>query len=339
MARGCKGREIPESVIALIRSVCDLAGPRDLIDDARVELAAAGVIEAVARRRDATIFEWLMNAVSYQGISDAVATGYIEGHERISAASISKALRRKPSCRKLQGYHRFVGCNYRKWADNCAEPELKSDCPLPRHDLRNGRLNRTAYALWLFMRDVAFGDFVGWIDYQLKSSPFHEMGAQDIYGGPIVGPMSHIEGIGPKVLSMSLATLLLAGDIDRPEWIAAGAKMIAIDSLVHAWLHRTGILRQMRGEHAYGAACYQKGGCAEIIKAVSGRIDARKYNKGYPADFPRFTQFSIWKFCAQNELNICNGNSIDDLKKCKQASCPLTQSAPGNGFIRPNSAP
>jgi hypothetical protein len=38
---------------------------------------------------------------------------------------------------------------------------------LPRHPLRNGHLNRMAYSLFLFMRDVADDDFVGWIDRQL----------------------------------------------------------------------------------------------------------------------------------------------------------------------------
>jgi hypothetical protein len=42
-------------------------------------------------------------------------------------------------------------------------------CPLPRHDLRNGRLNQTAYSLFLFMRDIAGGDIVGWIDQRLEA--------------------------------------------------------------------------------------------------------------------------------------------------------------------------
>ena len=41
--------------------------------------------------------------------------------------------------------------------------------PLPRHDLRNGRLNQTAYSLFLFMRDLTGGDIVGWIDERLKA--------------------------------------------------------------------------------------------------------------------------------------------------------------------------
>jgi hypothetical protein len=90
--------------------VCSVAGSQTLIDDARVELATAGVIEAVKRRRNATIFDWLMNAVSYQGISDAVAYGFIEGHERISATEIERQLKKRPSCPKLRGYHVFHGC-------------------------------------------------------------------------------------------------------------------------------------------------------------------------------------------------------------------------------------
>jgi hypothetical protein len=39
-----------------------------------------------------------------------------------------------------------------------AEPDHFPACPLPTHDLRNGRLNQAAYSLFLFMRDVANGD-------------------------------------------------------------------------------------------------------------------------------------------------------------------------------------
>jgi hypothetical protein len=31
--------------------------------------------------------------------------------------------------------------------------------------------------------------------------------------------------------------------------------MIAIDTLVHNWLHRTGILHRFEADHAYGMAC------------------------------------------------------------------------------------
>ena len=34
--------------------------------------------------------------------------------------------------------------------------------------------------------------------------------------------------------------------------------MIAIDTLVHNFLHRTGILPRFNANHVYGAACYRQ---------------------------------------------------------------------------------
>jgi hypothetical protein len=54
--------------------------------------------------------------------------------------------------------------------------------------------------------------------------------------------------------------------------------MIAIDTLVHNFLVRTGILSRFDADHSYGAACYQAGGCADIIAAMAHRIDGRQFN-------------------------------------------------------------
>ena len=323
MAKWNCGDELPERIVALVTQVCDLAGSRDLIDDARVELASAGVIEAVKRHKTGVIFEWLIDVLSLQGISDFVAIGYIEGHERISAKSIEEALRKKPSCPKLAAYHRFYDCGYRKWEDRCSQPQHKLDCPLPRHDLRNGRLNQLCYSLWLFLETVADGDLVGWIDYQLRPTLADQVGPPGHMTGPVVGPLSHVYGVSSKTLNLAMATLLLAGDADRPGWIAAGADMIAVDSLVHNWFCRTGILRRLKAEHPFGEHCYRERGCASVIRAVSKRIDARNYNRTYPKSFPRFVQFALWSFCAADEMNICNGRKINDRKGCTNKACTL----------------
>jgi hypothetical protein len=60
-------------------------------------------------------------------------------------------------CPKLKTYWHFHGCRYNKLGRTCAEPDHISRCPLPTHDLRNGRLNQTAYSLYLFVRDIADG--------------------------------------------------------------------------------------------------------------------------------------------------------------------------------------
>jgi hypothetical protein len=99
--------------------------------------------------------------------------------------------------------------------------------------------------------------------------------------------------------------------------------MIAVDTLVHNFLHRTGILRRLDAKHAYGPACYRPGGCAEVIEAVALKIDARRLNRAFPKTFPRFVQNAIWRYCSQQCLNICNGNQIDDRARCENRDCDL----------------
>ena len=92
-------------------------------------------------------------------------------------------------------------------------------------------------------------------------------------------------------------------------------------TLVHNFLHRTGILARFNANHLYGAACYRPGGCADIIQTVAERIDARHFNPSFPQTFPRFVQYAIWQYCAQDGLDICNGNRIDDGKRCANKEC------------------
>jgi len=116
----------------------------------------------------------------------------------------------------------------------------------------------------------------------------------------LLEPLGHVYGVSNKVLAMALAELLLGGDAKRPAWVEAGTVMIAIDTLVHNFLHRTGILRAFAAEHLYGPRCYAPTGCASIIERLAGKIDARQFNPRYPANFPRFVQHAIWRFCAES---------------------------------------
>ena len=99
--------------------------------------------------------------------------------------------------------------------------------------------------------------------------------------------------------------------------------MVAVDTLVHNWMHRTGILRRLGTDHAYGPRCYGLGGCAEIIEEAVRAIDAREFSPSFPQPFPRFVQAAIWRFCAYYGLGICNGNRIDDRRRCEQIDCCL----------------
>jgi hypothetical protein len=133
--------------------------------------------------------------------------------------------------------------------------------------------------------------------------------------------MREIYGVSDKVLAMALSSLLLGAPKKMVFWIEVGGSMIAIDTLVHNLLHRTGILARFNANHLYGAACYRPGGCAEIIQTVAERIDARQFNPSFPQTFPRFVQYAIWRYCSQSGLDVCNGNRINDAKRCNNMDC------------------
>ena len=207
----------------LIGRICEIAGSPSLIDDSRVGLARHGVIAAVQRHDTPVIFDWLIDAVSYQGVSDSIAYGYMEQHGRVRWHDIAAALAQHPNCPKLRCYWAFESCGYRKGAGTCSSPEHHPNCPLPRHDLRNGRLNQTAYSLFLFMRDLADSDIVGWIDQQLAAvDPAPASDRPERLRQVLLEPLGQVYGISNKVLAMALSDLLLAGDAKRPAWINAG---------------------------------------------------------------------------------------------------------------------
>jgi hypothetical protein len=306
----------------LIHAICGLAGSPTLIDDIRADLAADKVRAAIRRGDTAAVFDWLMAALSYQGISDQVAYEYMEKHGRATWHDIERKLDRGVSCPKLKSYWHFHGCRYDKVSRTCAEPEHISDCPLPSHDLRNGRLNQTAYSLFLFIRDIADGDLIGWIDAQLEAANSPPgPGRLPRMAAVLIEPLRQIYGVSDKVLTMALSCLLLGAPKTMVCWIEVGGAMIAIDTLVHNFLHRTGILARFNANHLYGAACYRPGGCADIIAAVAQRIDARQFNPTFPQTFPRFVQHAIWQYCSQSGLDVCNGNRIDDAKRCTNLDC------------------
>jgi hypothetical protein len=306
----------------LIHRVCCLAGEPDLINEIRTDNNA--IRSALKERDTAALFDWLMTVLSYQGISDRVAYGYMEQHGRVTWHDIERALANKPSCLKLQNYWQFHGCRYHKTSHTCAEPDHIAHCPLPTHTLRNGRLNQTAYSLYLFIRDIANKDLVGWIECQLVSAADPADANRLVrMRDALLEPLRHVYGVSDKVLSMALSVLLMAAPKNMRLWAEVGAGMIAIDTLVHNFLVRTGILRRFNADHLYGPACYQANGCADIIQCVADQIDAREFNSRFPKTFPRFVQHAIWRYCAENGLDVCNGNHINDDDRCDNVYCQV----------------
>jgi hypothetical protein len=245
----------------------------------------------------------------------------MDHHGRLSWHEIESALVNKPSCPKLQSYWNFHGCHYHKTSRTCSEPDHIDHCPLPTHDLRNGRLSQTAYSLYLFIRDIAGNDLVRWIQGQLASSADTCDVSQ--MRDALLDSLRHVYGVSDKVLSMALSVLLVAAPRAMRCWAKVGYSMIAIDTLVHNFLVRTGILRRFNADHPYGVACYRAGGCVDIVQIVAEKIDARQFNLRFPKTFPQFVQHAIWRYCAENGLDVCNGNRINDNARCDNVYCQL----------------
>jgi hypothetical protein len=307
--------------VDLIFGTCCLAGAPSVIADFSDE----DKLNAIGEHDTAALFNLLVRAFSHQGTSDVVAHDYMQRHGTPTWRSIESELSRvsEPSCEKLGSYWQFSQCRYDKTSRTCSEPDHLDDCPLPTHRLRNGRLNQMAYSLFLFMRDIAAGDFVGWINDQLATVPASNHSTLDRQEA-LIGPLRNVYAVSDKVLTMALSGLLIAGSKHYPAWLEVGVGMVAVDTLVHNYLHRTGILDRFDAAHQYGPRCYQAGYCADILQVASRHIDARQFDPGFPAAFPRFVQHAVWRYCSKNGRDICNGNRINDRVSCDNVYCQLT---------------
>src|SRR5512139_1974818 len=98
----------------VIYRVCCLAGSADLVDKVRADLDADGVRAAMRTRDAAAVFDWLIAALSYQGIADQIASAYMEQHGYVRWTEINEKLAGDASCPKLKSYWHFQGCHYTK---------------------------------------------------------------------------------------------------------------------------------------------------------------------------------------------------------------------------------
>ena len=308
-----------DHAVRLTHQVCCLAGSFDLLEEFRDPALCA----AVERHDTGALFDRLIYDFSFQGISDEIAVNYMAKHGQATWGSVHKNLERQQKCPKLQSYWHFHDCRYEKTSRTCAEPDHIATCPLPTHRLRNGHLNQIAYSLYLFIRDVADGDLVGWIDDRLEQANERPPDPLAQARNALIEPLRNVYGVSDKVLAMALSDILFGAADVRPRWLEVGASMIAIDTLVHNFLHRTGILNRFDADHPYGAGCYRPGGCADIIRLVAEQIDARQFNRAFPQVFPRFVQLAVWRYCSQQGFDVCNGNRLDDRHRCQNRHCRL----------------
>ena len=78
--------------VRVVHATCCLAGSASYLDDIRADLRDRGISRAVRVHDTPVLFDWLVEALSFQGISDAVAAGYIAEHGSARWADIAEAL-------------------------------------------------------------------------------------------------------------------------------------------------------------------------------------------------------------------------------------------------------
>ena len=310
---------------ALVTRICQLPGAGDFVDQTRSAAQSSGLTKAVRSRDTPALYDWLMESFSFQGISDRIAWGYIQAHGNATWANVEASLdQTRCPCPKLGTFEAYRGCGFRKAAFNCSQPNDLPSCPVPSLPLRKGDLNQLAYSLFYFLRDRAQGDLVGFIDQIFlevdRQKPEDPIAAKR---DALIGEVSAVHAVSAKLIAMTFAILLMVGDRRRTGWVAVGQSLVAVDTLVHNFFHRTGLLAFYNHEHLYGNACYGKAGCSAILYDLAAQIDARAINPTFPKTFPRLVQVAIWQFCAEGRANFCNGRRIDDRASCTQPHCPV----------------
>ena len=66
--------------VRMVHATCCLAGSASYLDDIRADLRDHGIIRAIRDHDTPALFDWLIRTLSFQGISDTVAAGYIAEH-------------------------------------------------------------------------------------------------------------------------------------------------------------------------------------------------------------------------------------------------------------------
>jgi len=280
-----------------------------LTDWPEIEAILHQMIHGKPQHKSIKLYQYLVESFLLSGGGDQSNQGYYaKQHHKPTFNRVKRAVK-AAQCPKLAGFETFKGCGYRKGTHKCNELAFMKECPLPSFDMKRGALNHMAFSLYFFLRDVCEGDFYTFATQHFGQCCSADQATAELLDG-FIRKVAAIANVGPKLAHMALSCLFLT---TCPGWDYrhVGEEMIAVDSLVHNFLYRTGILVSYRLDHPYGPRCHAQDGCLGVIQDLARRIDCREFNPTLPAHFPRFVQYYIWAYCGQAGENICN------LNKCK----------------------
>jgi hypothetical protein len=298
-----------EIVRQIIRAHQRLFDPVFIEDRPEIQAILHQIMHGKPQHKSIKLYQYLVKSFLLAGGGDQSNLAYYANQQyKPTFNRINRAVKTS-QCPKLASFQTFKRCDYRKTTNNCAEPAFLKSCPLPRFNMKRGALNHMAFSLYFFLRDVCGRDFYAYVREHLGQDQL-AAGAINERLHAFIGKVTTIANVGPKLAHMALSGLFLT---PFPGWDyrQVGLHMIAVDSLVHNFLHRTGILDSYKLRHAYGPRCHGQKGCMGVIEDLASHIDCREFNPTLPAHFPRFIQYHMWAYGAKDGENICN------LIKCK----------------------
>jgi len=330
--------EIVKQIINSHQKLFDLVFSEDTPE---IQAILDQMIHGKPHRKSIKLYQYLLGCFLFAGGGDQSNLGYYANQRVKPTFNRVKRALKGAQCLKLATFETFKGCRYQKTTNTCNEPAILGTCPLPKFDMKRGSLNHMAFSLYFFLRDVCGRDFYAYATQHFGTGRL-TAGAVNELLHAFIGKVTTIANVGPKLAHMALSSLFLT----RWDYCQVGLHMIAVDSLVHNFLHRTGILDSCQLDHAYGPRCHTEKGCMGVIQDLANRIDCREFNPTLPAHFPRFIQYHIWAYCAKDGENICNGNKCNPGKPnpacvlrqqrwCAQLLPQRPANQPGDQFLFP----
>lgn len=302
----------------------------ELLEECDAEYHKPAIRDALDGK-NARLFKTLIGAFKYVGGSDYVNQKiWQEMNPKPTYYRLKREIK-TAKCSKLATFDQFNNCGYKK-NTSCNEPQFFKRCQLPKYNMRNGKLNQMVFSVYLFLRDSCEGDFIGFVKGRI-GSPQQIAGIEEKElsktAENLVIELDRIFNVGLKLSNMVMSGLFYSR-VGRWNYRRLHPHMVAVDTLVHAFLERTGTLKRFKKDHSYGEKrCHSKGGCIEVINEIARRIDCKRFNDEYPSYYPRMVQACIWKFCTDNCNKIkCKINKLDDkcefVEWCKEYSSQKT---------------
>lgn len=292
-----------------LKRVVEVAIDPDYVEDVRrrwSSLRAAGP-EIIAGK--------LFEIANYQGMSDRAASSWLLTNGNPDFHELALRLPGEP-CECAGSGDGVSGCGYLRSQNVCSHPALLTRCIVPTIPARKGQLARLAVALSYWTAELPNQSLVGWARSKLTR------GDPRAGGSAMVDDLKRLPGVSDKVASMIASDVAIGLSTGSDALLRAGASVIVVDRLVHNLIIRTGATKVAGQSHTFGPGCYAEGGCRDLIELFAVGTDARQFNRHWPTFAPRMLQHAIWRFCAGNEMNTCNGNNIRAGSACGIRNCP-----------------